>query len=150
MTFVIPKKNDEMLSSSFNNLSNTHCLLYFLLILSDSFSKMCICGVIFGHLYCRHEIVGVVTEVGSNVKGFKVGDHAGVGTYVNSCGECEYCNDFLEVHCSKGSIFTFNGLDSDGTITKGGYSSYIIVKERQVTFHEQKFLLLFRLDLIIP
>nr|XP_029123044.1 probable cinnamyl alcohol dehydrogenase 1 [Elaeis guineensis] len=77
-----------------------------------------------------HEIVGVVTEVGSNVKGFKVGDHAGVGTYVNSCGECEYCNDFLEVHCSKGSIFTFNGLDSDGTITKGGYSSYIIVKER--------------------
>ncbi|XP_017697381.1 putative cinnamyl alcohol dehydrogenase 4 isoform X2 [Phoenix dactylifera] len=77
-----------------------------------------------------HEIVGIVTEVGSSVKGFKVGDHAGVGTYVDSCGECEYCNDFLEVHCSKGSTFTFNAVDSDGTITKGGYSSYIIVKER--------------------
>ncbi|XP_073101812.1 probable cinnamyl alcohol dehydrogenase 1 [Elaeis guineensis] len=77
-----------------------------------------------------HEIVGVVTEVGSNVKGFKVGDHAGVGTYVDSCGECEYCNGFLEIHCSKGLIGTFNYLDSDGTITKGGYSSYIIAKER--------------------
>ncbi|KAG1354740.1 putative cinnamyl alcohol dehydrogenase 1 [Cocos nucifera] len=86
-----------------------------------------------GYLCFRHEIVGVVTEVGSNVKGFKVGDHAGVGTYVDSCGECEYCNDFVEVHCLKGSIFTFNGLDSDGTVTKGGYSSYIVVKERQVT-----------------
>ncbi|KAE9454874.1 hypothetical protein C3L33_13222, partial [Rhododendron williamsianum] len=39
----------------------------------------------------KHEIVGLVKEVGSNVKGFKVGDHVGVGTYVNSCRDCEYC-----------------------------------------------------------
>ncbi|KAK4400503.1 putative cinnamyl alcohol dehydrogenase 1 [Sesamum angolense] len=32
-----------------------------------------------------HEIVGIVTEVGTNVQRFKVGDHVGVGTYVNSC-----------------------------------------------------------------
>lgn len=32
-----------------------------------------------------HEIAGVVTEVGSDVKGFKVGDHIGIGTYVTSC-----------------------------------------------------------------
>ncbi|XP_020083837.1 probable cinnamyl alcohol dehydrogenase 1 isoform X2 [Ananas comosus] len=77
-----------------------------------------------------HEIVGVVAEIGSNVKGFKVGDHVGVGTYVDSCRDCEYCNDFLEVHCSKGSIGTFNSIDIDGTVTKGGYSSYIVVHER--------------------
>lgn len=77
-----------------------------------------------------HEIVGTVKEVGSNVKNFKVGDHVGVGTYVNSCRECEYCNDGLEVHCSKGAVFTFDGIDVDGTITKGGYSSYIVVHER--------------------
>ncbi|OVA19954.1 Alcohol dehydrogenase superfamily [Macleaya cordata] len=72
-----------------------------------------------------HEIVGIVTEVGSNIHRFKTGDHVGVGTYVNSCRDCEYCNDGIEVHCSKGAIFTFNSVDVDGTITKGGYSSYI-------------------------
>lgn len=77
-----------------------------------------------------HEIVGVVKEVGPNVQRFKIGDHVGVGTYVNSCRDCEYCNDGLEVVCVKGSTFTFNGVDVDGTITKGGYSSFIVVHER--------------------
>lgn len=76
-----------------------------------------------------HEIVGVVKEVGSNAKRFKVGDHVGVGTYVNSCRDCEYCNDSLEIYCEK-RVSTFNGVDSDGTITKGGYSSSIVVHER--------------------
>ncbi|KAH9718811.1 putative cinnamyl alcohol dehydrogenase 1 [Citrus sinensis] len=48
-----------------------------------------------------HEIVGIVKEVGHNVSRFKVGDHVGVGTYVNSCRDCEYCNDGLEVHCAR-------------------------------------------------
>nr|GMC99838.1 probable cinnamyl alcohol dehydrogenase 1 [Ipomoea batatas] len=77
-----------------------------------------------------HEIVGIVKEVGSGVQRFKVGDPVGVGTYVNSCRECEYCNDGLEVQCSKGSVLTFDGIDVDGTVTKGGYSSYIVVHER--------------------
>ncbi|KAL6177746.1 hypothetical protein ACLB2K_049269 [Fragaria x ananassa] len=77
-----------------------------------------------------HEIAGIVKEVGSNVQRFKVGDHVGVGTYVNSCRDCEYCNDALEVQCVKGSVFTFNGVDADGTITKGGYSSHIVVHDR--------------------
>ena len=69
-------------------------------------------------------------EVGSNVHRFKVGDHVGVGTYVNSCRSCEYCNDGQEVHCVKGAVFTFNRVDADGSITKGGYSNYIVVHER--------------------
>jgi len=76
-----------------------------------------------------HEIAGVVTVVGSDVKGFKVGDHVGVGTYVNSCRDYENCNSFLENHCSK-FVLTFNGVDTDGTVTKGGYSSHIVVPER--------------------
>ncbi|KAJ6747717.1 ALDEHYDE REDUCTASE [Salix koriyanagi] len=62
--------------------------------------------------------------------GFKVGDHVGVGTYVNSCRDCEYCNDELEIHCSNGIVSTINGLDVDGTMTKGGYSSFIVVHKR--------------------
>ncbi|KAK4601063.1 hypothetical protein RGQ29_010590 [Quercus rubra] len=77
-----------------------------------------------------HEIAGIVKEVGSNVHHFKVGDHVGVGTYVNSCRDCEYCNDGLEVHCVKELVYTFNRVDVDGTVTKGGYSSYIVVHER--------------------
>ena len=38
-----------------------------------------------------HEIVGTVTAVGSSVTKFKVGDIAGVGCFVDSCGTCEYC-----------------------------------------------------------
>ncbi|XP_077247465.1 putative cinnamyl alcohol dehydrogenase 1 isoform X2 [Tasmannia lanceolata] len=77
-----------------------------------------------------HEIVGIVQEIGSNVTRFKVGDPVGVGTYVGSCRDCEYCNDRLEVACVKRTTRTFNGLDVDGTITKGGYSSYIVAHER--------------------
>ncbi|CAL2241300.1 unnamed protein product [Prunus armeniaca] len=64
-----------------------------------------------------HEIASIVKEVGSNVQRFKVGDHMGVGTHVNSCRDCEYCND------------RFNGVGVDGTIAKGGYSSHIVVHE---------------------
>ena len=81
-------------------------------------------------MHTRHEIVGIVKEVGSNVDRFKVGDHVGVGTYVNSCRDCDYCNDEQEVYCEKGPVLTFNGVDDDGSITKGGYSSYIVVLER--------------------
>ncbi|KAE8008342.1 hypothetical protein FH972_004863 [Carpinus fangiana] len=81
-----------------------------------------------------HEIVGIVKEVGTNVHRFKVGNHVAVGTYVNSCRDCEFCNKKLEVHCAKGVVYTFNGIDTDGTITKGGYSDYIVVHERQVLY----------------
>ncbi|KAI7979621.1 putative cinnamyl alcohol dehydrogenase 1 [Camellia lanceoleosa] len=77
-----------------------------------------------------HEIVGIVKEVGSNVHRIKVGDRVGVGTYVNSCRDCEYCGMNMDVYCSKGAVRTFNSVDVDGTITKGGYSSYIVVHQR--------------------
>jgi len=38
-----------------------------------------------------HEIAGRIIQIGKNVTKFKVGDFAGVGCLVNSCGECEYC-----------------------------------------------------------
>jgi D-arabinose 1-dehydrogenase-like Zn-dependent alcohol dehydrogenase len=38
-----------------------------------------------------HEITGVVEHVGSGVKHFRVGDHAGVGCMVDSCLDCKIC-----------------------------------------------------------
>ncbi|KAF6175873.1 hypothetical protein GIB67_003361 [Kingdonia uniflora] len=83
-------------------------------------------------IYPAHEIVGIVKEVGSNVRRFKVGDHVGVGPYVNSCKTCEHCKIRDEVHCDVETAHTFNSIDEDGTITRGGYSSYIVIQEGYV------------------
>ena len=54
-----------------------------------------------------HEIVGTVVAVGSDVKKFKVGDIAGVGCFVDSCGTCEYCIDGNDHWCLDNSAYTY-------------------------------------------
>ena len=76
-----------------------------------------------------HEIVGTVVAVGKDVKKFKVGDIAGVGCFVDSCGECEYCLNGNDHWCLDNSAYTYNGMERDGvTPTYGGYSKNIVVK----------------------
>ncbi|PHT99867.1 putative mannitol dehydrogenase [Capsicum chinense] len=79
----------------------------------------------------RHEIVGVVTEVGNKVDNFKVGEKIGVGYLVGSCRKCDNCANDLENYCP-GLIMTANGTYSDGTITQGGYSDLMVVDEHFV------------------
>ena len=55
-----------------------------------------------------HEIAGVVVAVGSDVKNFKAGDHAGVGCMVDSCGTCDECSMHEEQYCGAGKcVFTY-------------------------------------------
>ena len=80
-----------------------------------------------------HEIVGTVTNVGSGVTKFKVGDLAGVGCLVDSCQECNNCKHGLEQFCEQVATQTYNAPDRvDKTITMGGYSSQIVVSENFV------------------
>ncbi|MFM9279908.1 NAD(P)-dependent alcohol dehydrogenase [Paenibacillus jiagnxiensis] len=79
-----------------------------------------------------HEIAGVVSAVGSAVTKFAVGDRVGVGCFVNSCGECKFCLRGEEQFCTKGVVISFNSTDYDGTLTYGGYSQNIVVKEHFV------------------
>ena len=76
-----------------------------------------------------HEIVGVVTEVGSEVTLHTVGARVGVGCMVNSCRECVNCLAGEEQYCLKGNTGTYGSVDRDGTITQGGYSTHIVVVE---------------------
>jgi alcohol dehydrogenase (NADP+) len=76
-----------------------------------------------------HEIAGHVVEVGSKVTKFKVGDRAGVGTMVGSCGSCEYCLAGRENVCLKGNVQTYNGRYYDGKVTIGGYAQLITVSQ---------------------
>jgi uncharacterized zinc-type alcohol dehydrogenase-like protein len=80
-----------------------------------------------------HEIAGVVTEVGSEVTKFKVGDHVGVGCMVGSCQQCENCKAGKEQYCTGGGMIgTYNATDRDGSPTQGGYSEAIVTDENFV------------------
>jgi len=77
-----------------------------------------------------HEIVGVVSGVGAQVRNFKAGDTVGVGCLVDSCRSCEYCGAGLQQYCSGGMVLTYSAFERDGkTVTYGGYSNQIVVDE---------------------
>jgi len=77
-----------------------------------------------------HEIVGRVKQTGADVTKFKEGDFAGVGCFVDSCGDCENCRQDVEQFCKVHWSATYNGTEMDKTTpTFGGYSSQIVVDE---------------------
>jgi len=88
-----------------------------------------------------HEIAGVVVAVGKDVTKFKVGDHAGVGCFVDACRNCANCADGQENYCKTGSVGTYNarakyahypGYDLEtktGPVTYGGYSQDIVIQQ---------------------
>ncbi len=87
-----------------------------------------------------HEIVGRISEVGSEVKGFKVGELAAVGCMADSCRTCPSCREHLEQYCDQVPIFTYNGKDRfDGTINKGGYSNNIVIDQDFVLHLPKEF-----------
>jgi uncharacterized zinc-type alcohol dehydrogenase-like protein len=79
-----------------------------------------------------HEIAGRVAKVGKNVTKFKVGDYAGIGCIINSCGECDHCKKREEQFCEKGMIGTYASKDykHNDEITQGGYANNYVVSEK--------------------
>lgn len=76
-----------------------------------------------------HEMIGYVTEIGSEVSKFKVGDKAGVGVFIDSCGSCEYCTTGFDQYCITGRVEAYNARDYQDNVTYGGYSSEVVVKD---------------------
>jgi alcohol dehydrogenase (NADP+) len=80
-----------------------------------------------------HEIVGRVTNVGSEVTRFRAGDLVGVGCLVDSDGTCSNCQAGLEQFCPN-QVLTYGSPDKHGAapVTYGGYSESIVVDQRFV------------------
>lgn len=76
-----------------------------------------------------HELAGEVVAVGSSVSKFIVGARVGIGTMVNSCRICTECQAGHENYCLIGNTQTYGSKDKDGTITQGGYSTFVVVDE---------------------
>lgn len=79
-----------------------------------------------------HEIAGIVSAVGKNVRKFRVGDKAGIGCMVESCMTCDSCLKGEEHYCENGEkIMTYGTAyeKSPSGISQGGYSNKIVVDE---------------------
>ncbi len=71
-----------------------------------------------------HEFSGIVTEIGPDVKNFKVGDHVTSETTYETCGTCIYCQvkDYNLCDHRKGL----------GTQADGGFAEYVLSREESV------------------
>ena len=77
-----------------------------------------------------HEIVGIVSSVGSGVTQFKVGDRIGVGVFIDSCKKCPPCQRGDQQYCDEGMTPTYNGYERDKkTLAMGGYSNAFVINE---------------------
>lgn len=70
-----------------------------------------------------HEFSGVITEVGSEVEGYKAGDRVCVDPNCY-CGTCEPCRSGEAHYCEH--------MVGYGTTVNGGFAQYCAVNERQV------------------
>ncbi|MBC2579599.1 zinc-binding dehydrogenase [Clostridium sp. DJ247] len=71
-----------------------------------------------------HEFSGIVTEIGDNVKGIKVGDRVTSETTFHICGECDYCKTGDYNLCS-----SRKGL---GTQVNGSFAEYVVARKESV------------------
>jgi uncharacterized zinc-type alcohol dehydrogenase-like protein len=83
-----------------------------------------------------HEIAGVVSDVGTKVTRYNIGDRVAVGNFVDSCRNCDPCHKGLEQYCVQGATWTYNAVEKKNSEkripTQGGYSNKIVVDENYV------------------
>jgi uncharacterized zinc-type alcohol dehydrogenase-like protein len=80
-----------------------------------------------------HEIIGRVIAVGPQVLRHRVGDAVAVGCMVDSCQDCEQCQQGQEQYCRNGMTQTYADKDRiSGAPNQGGYSRHLVVREEFV------------------
>jgi threonine dehydrogenase-like Zn-dependent dehydrogenase len=71
-----------------------------------------------------HEFCGTVTEIGTHVTHFKLGDRVAVDNNIR-CGFCSFCRMGLTSQCVEIK------LNAIGVMRNGGYAEYCLVPEKQ-------------------
>ncbi|MFD1506026.1 zinc-dependent alcohol dehydrogenase family protein [Georgenia yuyongxinii] len=71
-----------------------------------------------------HEFVGVVEEVGAEVRSLAPGDFV-IAPFAYSCGECVSCRHGIQTSCERGGYW--GGPDRDGLPVDGGQGEYVRV-----------------------
>jgi alcohol dehydrogenase, propanol-preferring len=71
-----------------------------------------------------HQAAGKIAALGSEVRGFAVGDPVGVGWMASTCGVCRFCRSGHENLCE---FATFTGRDRDG-----GYAEQLVARAEWV------------------
>ena len=56
-----------------------------------------------------HEVIGTITQLGSEAKGLKVGQRVGIGWTAESCQYCDPCISGQQVLCTGGQVATIVG-----------------------------------------
>nr|WP_315216657.1 zinc-dependent alcohol dehydrogenase family protein [uncultured Duganella sp.] len=69
-----------------------------------------------------HEVVGVVSALGSRAGPLRIGQRVGVPWLAGSCGMCDFCRAGRENLCDRAR---FTGYDRDG-----GYAEYVVADAR--------------------
>lgn len=71
-----------------------------------------------------HEFSGIVVDVGSNVKGIKVGDKVTSETTYYICGTCDYCKS--------GDYNLCSNRKGIGTQVNGSFAEYVVTRKESV------------------
>lgn len=76
-------------------------------------------GTILGH-----EGIGIVKELGSDVKSLKIGDRVAVAWFFEGCGRCEYCVSGNETFCreAKNAGYSVDGGMAEQAIVTADYA----------------------------
>ena len=81
-----------------------------------------------------HEIAGVVSAVGSGVTKHAVGDRAGVGCFVDSCRDCDNCNEGLHQYCvgNGGMVGTYNAVGRPPVIAVREAAARVLLRRETI------------------
>ncbi len=90
-----------------------------------------------------HEFVGIVAQLGGNVRGYEIGERL-VADQIVPCGECRFCKDGHYWMCQPHEIFGFFGR------LNGGMAEYIRLPKKAVVHRVPKDLPLDAALLIEP
>ena len=69
-----------------------------------------------------HELIGVVEEVGSDVRTLSPGDFV-ISPFALSDGTCAHCRNGVQTSCERGAWF--GGEDTEGILVDGGQGEYV-------------------------